>query len=168
VENEKLPPGGKFEPPIGIAKGSGRPGDKSDPDPAKTPEKADPKKDCKKDKACKKQKRNPKGKGTFFLSCPHRIFSLSVTATNTSTMMIPLPPQSSTKMKVNIRAISSHLSAFWQTLKHISKERDVCIHGYIYISNASGPPSMSKIKADPGSHNSLRPYLRPSEFRAMP
>jgi hypothetical protein len=27
---------------------------------------------------------------------------------------------------------------------------------------------MSKIKADPGSHNSLRPYLRRSEFRAMP
>ncbi len=107
---------------------------------------------------------------SFFL-VPTESFLLAspqLTPVQTNVMMIPLPPQSSTKMKVNIRAISSHLSAFWQTLKHISKERDVCIHGYIYISNASGPPSMSKMKADPGSHNSLRPYLRPSEFRAMP
>lgn len=99
-ENEKLLPGGKFEAPKGIPKGSGKAGDKGDPNPANPPAKPDPAKpdpkqpdpkqpgpkqpdpkqpdpkkpDPKKNKSCKKQKRNPKGKGMLLLSCLLQIF----------------------------------------------------------------------------------------------
>lgn len=72
-ENESFLPGGKFTAPKGVAKGSGKPGDKGNPDPAKAAEKDDSsvdkpgkndsekekedKKDDKNNKSCKKQKR---------------------------------------------------------------------------------------------------------------
>ena len=70
-ENESFLPGGKFTAPKGVAKGSGKPGDKGDPDTANTADKdgssvdkptkndseKDEKEEDKNNKSCKKQKR---------------------------------------------------------------------------------------------------------------
>ena len=68
-ENESFLPGGKFTAPKGVAKGSGKPGDKGDPDTANTAAKDDSSadkpakndsekenKDNKDNKSCRKQK----------------------------------------------------------------------------------------------------------------
>ena len=95
-ENESFLPGGKFTAPKGVAKGSGKPGDKGDPDAAKTADKDDSSvdqaakndsekenKDSKDNKSCKKQKRGGDD-GKNVLSCFASIVGTDSRADNCS------------------------------------------------------------------------------------